>query len=45
MFTNFEKNSNFDISLFLKHFHNPRQSVVHFSVYKKFNHRPKETEI
>ena len=42
MGTNSERKSSFDISLFLKRFHNPRQS---FSSYKKFNQRQKETEI
>lgn len=42
MGTNSETKSSFDISLFLKRFHNPGQN---FSIHKKFNQRQKETEI
>ena len=42
MGTNSETKSSFDISLFLKRFHNSRHS---FSIYKRFNQRQKETEI
>ena len=45
MRANSEKNSSFDISLFLKRFESLRESVVYFSAYKRFNHRQKETEI
>ena len=44
MRANSEKNSSFDISLFLKRFQSLRESVVYFSGYKRFSHRQTETE-